>query len=121
MEDRAHAEVDRHRLSLRSAEQEWGRERAALTTTLRESEQQTIAAANREQQAVRRLESVIARADGLEAQLTSMKETTSRLTEALRYAAPSTPTPAQEGKQRRTPKKRRSTTPPSPAMDSGNR
>jgi chromosome segregation ATPase len=87
VEDRAHTEVDRHRQALRSAEQEWGRERMALATSLRESEQQAIAAANREQQALRRLEGVNARADGLEAQLTSLKETTRQVTEALRQGS----------------------------------
>lgn len=122
VEDRAHAEVDRHRLLLRSAEQEWGRERVSLTTALGESEQRGIAAANREQHALRRLESVIARADSLEAQLTSLKETTSRLAEAFRHAAPSTSEPTQEGKQRRrTLKKQRGSAPPPAATYRGGR
>jgi len=121
VEDRAHAEVDRHRLSLRSAKQEWGQERTALTVTLREVEQQATAATTREQQALRRLEGLVARADGLEAQLTSLKEANGRLAEALRHTAPSAPKVPQEGKQRRTLKQRRSSTPPSPATDIGDR
>lgn len=101
VEDRAHAEVDRHRQALRSAEQEWGRERIALTTSLRESEQQTLANANREQQALRRLEGVTARADGLEAQLTSLKETTRRVTEALRQGKMGTTPTSKQCKPRR--------------------
>lgn len=102
VEDRAHTEVDRHRQALRSAEQEWGRERMALATSLRESEQQAIAAANREQQALRRLEGVNARADGLEAQLTSLKETIRQVTEALRQGRANTATPSRQSKPRRT-------------------
>ncbi|WP_329809623.1 DNA-binding protein [Stenotrophomonas sp. SMYL41] len=108
VEDRAHTEVDRHRQALRSAEQEWGRERIALTTSLRESEQQAIVTANREQQALRRLEGVTARADGLEAQLTSLKETTRRVTEALRLRRADTAPTSKQSKQRRTAPKRES-------------
>jgi hypothetical protein len=68
----------------------------ALATSLRESEQQAIAAANREQQALRRLEGVNARADGLEAQLTSLKETTRQVTEALRQGRANTATPSRQ-------------------------
>ncbi|PWB29859.1 hypothetical protein DCO49_00375 [Stenotrophomonas sp. SPM] len=121
VEDRAHAEVDRHRLSLRSAEQGWERERVALSTALRESEQQAVAATSREQQAVRHAQEAIARADGLEAQLTSLKETTNRLTEALRHTTPSTPVLDQEGKQRRTSKKRRHNASPPPLSDKAGR
>ncbi|KAG1256949.1 hypothetical protein G6F62_014894 [Rhizopus arrhizus] len=74
----------------------------ALATSLRESEQQAIAAANREQQALRRLEGVNARADGLEAQLTSLKETTRQVTEALRQGRANTATPSRQSKPRRT-------------------
>lgn len=101
VEDRAHAEVDRHRQALQSGEQEWGRERFALTTKLRESEERAIVAANREQQALRRLEGVNARADGLDAQLTSLKETTRQVTDALRQARTDKATTSRQSKPRR--------------------
>ncbi len=109
VEDRAHAEVDRHRLTIRTAEQEWGRERVGLNSAVRQCEQQLAAASDREQQALRRLDAAIAKSDGLEAQLTSLKDATSRFTEALRRDEPSSARLTEMDKPRRAAKKKRST------------
>ncbi|MBK0052664.1 DNA-binding protein [Stenotrophomonas sp. S39] len=119
VEDRAHAEVDLQRQTVRTAEQEWGRERAGLASALRQSEQQTNAAADREQQALRRLEGAVTRANGLEAQLTSLKETTSSFAEALRQGQSSPPGLTDAGKPRRAVKKTRRSTPRTPGVGSG--
>ncbi|WP_423173451.1 DNA-binding protein [Stenotrophomonas maltophilia] len=109
VEDRAHAEVDRHRLTIRTAEQEWGRERAALDSAVRQREEQLAAVREREQQALRRLEATVAKSDGLEAQLASLKDATSRFTEALKRGEPSVARLTEMDKPRRAAKKRRST------------
>lgn len=105
VEDRTHAEVDRQRMALLTAQQEWGREHGRLREELRIREEQITAAASREREAQRLAEGAAVRADGLEAQLASLKDATHRFTEALRHRQPPSGTTSTEVKQRRPAKR----------------
>lgn len=105
VEDRAHSEVDRHRMAQLSAEKEWECERAGLRAEVRTRDEQIAAATNREREAQRQAASAIVRADGLEAQLAALKDATNRFTDALRHQRPDVVTTRKEPKPRRPTKR----------------
>lgn len=118
-EDRSHAEVDRLRIALKAAEKGWALERTELARDMQLLEQRTRDAGDRERAAQGRAESEFARATALAAQVSTLRETTERIAEAIQAHQSSAKSPPDGSRSR--PKGKRKTAIKSPASPPASR